>query len=280
MRLYAWVNIEFEIFLAADFSFSRGRTRLAGRVHFPRHEKGHIAPTSITTALPFDCKPIAQRLVVFPHFRLPQSASLLFLHLLLVGGMVNYNTIHDNGSSPYGAGDPYYSQSTGYIAPVPQPKKGTSNWVKFGIPIAVIVIAGAVVGAILGIRASKSSDDSSSTSGASSSNPSDVVSVKAEVGRFATATNSEFMVPVYPSTVCWKFCRVATRAKKVESRQTQLRTRCLHLSIPRTAVWRGPATHGSQRTPASHRCDQNTPGLSRLPICGRRFPLSLKTIPT
>ncbi|KAF8917660.1 chondroitin AC/alginate lyase [Mucidula mucida] len=114
--------------------------------------------------------------------------------------MVNYNTIHDNGSSPYGAGDPYYSQSTGYIAPVPQPKKGTSNWVKFGIPIAVIVIAGAVVGAILGIRASKSSDDSSSTSGASSSNPSDVVSVKAEVGRFATATNSEFMVPVYPST--------------------------------------------------------------------------------
>ncbi|KAF9030227.1 hypothetical protein BDZ89DRAFT_1132530 [Hymenopellis radicata] len=42
---------------------------------------------------------------------------------------------------------------------------------------------------ILGIRASKSS-------GASSSNPSDVVSVKEQVGRFATATVST--VPVYP----------------------------------------------------------------------------------
>ena len=121
--------------------------------------------------------------------------------------MVNYNTIHDNGSNPYGAGDPYYNESTGYIAPPPVPqKKGTSNWVKFGIPIAIVVIAGAVVGGIYGSKASKDGDSDSSSSsanggGSGSSNPSDVASIKAELGRFATATASEFMVPVYPSTV-------------------------------------------------------------------------------
>ncbi|KAG6830346.1 hypothetical protein H0H92_001139 [Tricholoma furcatifolium] len=81
-------------------------------------------------------------------------------------------------------------------------KKRTSNWVKFGIPILVLVVIGAVLGGVLGSRASKHSSSSGSSS--SSSNPSaaasSAVSAKLQVGRFATATNSEFMMPVYPST--------------------------------------------------------------------------------
>ena len=55
----------------------------------------------------------------------------------------NYDSIHSGGqgASPYGSGDPYYNESTGYITPHNAPsKKGTSKWVKIGIPVAVIII--------------------------------------------------------------------------------------------------------------------------------------------
>lgn len=106
-----------------------------------------------------------------------------------------YNPISSttNLNAPYG--NQYYSESTGYITPMPAPKKRTSNWIKFGIPIAVVVIAGAVVGVILGIRASKHSGSAASDGSASSA-----ASIKNSVGLYATATNSEFMVPLYPST--------------------------------------------------------------------------------
>lgn len=107
---------------------------------------------------------------------------------------MSYNPIGSttNLNSPYG--DQHYSESTGYIAPISAHKKRTSNWIKFGIPVAVIVIAGAVVGAILGIRASKHSSAASASAAASSA-----AALKNDVGIFATATNSEFMVPIYPS---------------------------------------------------------------------------------
>lgn len=93
---------------------------------------------------------------------------------------------HLGPTSPYASGDPYYNESIGYITPQPA-KKGISNWVKIGIPVAILVIAGAVVGGILGTR-HKSTE--AATSGAAK-----------KIGLFATATNSEFMMPLYPSTV-------------------------------------------------------------------------------
>lgn len=121
--------------------------------------------------------------------------------------MANYNSLnapHQQG--PYGSGDPYYNESSGFITPHPTPKRRTSNWIKFGVPVLVIVIIAAVVGGVVGSR--KSNKNSSSTSGSDNANTGDPVaaassaaSVKLALGRFATATNSEFMVPIYPSTV-------------------------------------------------------------------------------
>lgn len=113
----------------------------------------------------------------------------------------SYNAVGGH-PSPYGAGDPYYNGSSGYITPHPV-KKRTSNWVKFGVPVLIVVIIGAVLGGVLGSRASKTNE---SPEGSSSSSKGEVaassaVSMKLEIGRFATATNSEFMMPIYPSTV-------------------------------------------------------------------------------
>ena len=46
-----------------------------------------------------------------------------------------------------------------------KPKRGVSKWIKFGIPLLILIIAGAVVGGIFGSRASK---DNNSSSGGSS----------------------------------------------------------------------------------------------------------------
>lgn len=99
-------------------------------------------------------------------------------------------------ASPYGSGDPYYNESSGYITPQAS-KKGVSKWIKIGVPVLVLVIAGAVVGGILGSRSSKSSSSANSAAAAASS----AVSAKNEIGIFPTATDSEFMMPIYPATV-------------------------------------------------------------------------------
>jgi hypothetical protein len=82
-------------------------------------------------------------------------------------------------------------------------KKPISKWIKLGIPLFIVAaIAGIVVGAVVGTR--KNTNSSSSGGSGSSGLPfaaSSAVSVKLAVGRFATATDSEFMVPLYPSTV-------------------------------------------------------------------------------
>ena len=117
----------------------------------------------------------------------------------------NASNIHQ--ASPYGSGDPYYNESTGFITPS-KAKQGTSKWVKIGIPVAILVIAAAVVGVILGIRAHNKSLSSSSKSASSGSNSAS--GAKNDIGLYATGTDSLYMLPLYPSTVRYQspLCRV------------------------------------------------------------------------
>lgn len=113
----------------------------------------------------------------------------------------NYNTLDNSArASPYGSGDPYYNESSGFITPQPV-KKRTSNWVKIGIPVLILVIAAAVIGGVLGSKKSKSSSGGAGTASGEAA-ASSAASVKEAIGRFATATDSPYLKPVYPSTVC------------------------------------------------------------------------------
>lgn len=103
---------------------------------------------------------------------------------------------HSHDPSPYASGDGFYNQSSGYYPPQ-QKKKGVSNWVKIGIPVLVLVIAGAVAGAVVAVRA-KNNSVSSSSSAAGGSGGSSGGSGAAGNGIFATATNADGW-PVYPS---------------------------------------------------------------------------------
>ncbi|KAH9969094.1 chondroitin AC/alginate lyase [Russula dissimulans] len=115
--------------------------------------------------------------------------------------MANYDAINSTSPSPYGSGDPYYRSSTGFVAPQ-SPKKSLSRWIKLGVPVGILVVAGAVVGAVLATHHNHSSSSSSGPK-SSSGNPaaaSSAISAKNAIGIFPTATNTEFTVPVYPST--------------------------------------------------------------------------------
>ena len=115
--------------------------------------------------------------------------------------MANYNALDSASPSPYGSGDPYYNSSTGYITPA-NPKKSLSKWIKFGVPVGVLVIAGAVVAAVLATRNHGHGSSSSKSNSGSPAAASSAISAKNAVGIYPTATDSEFMVPIYPSTVC------------------------------------------------------------------------------
>ncbi|KAF8640814.1 hypothetical protein AX17_000463 [Amanita inopinata Kibby_2008] len=107
-----------------------------------------------------------------------------------------YNSLNSgNHPSPYGSGDPYYNESTGYITPHPVKKRGVSNWVKVGVPVLIVIIVGAVLGGIFGSRSKNSSASSSASSSGEAA-----ASIKNSIGRYATATNSLYLVPLYPST--------------------------------------------------------------------------------
>ncbi|KAI0048326.1 heparinase II/III family protein [Auriscalpium vulgare] len=118
--------------------------------------------------------------------------------------MASYNPLVENrqGQSPYGSADPYYHESTGYITPSRPAKRGISKWIKFGLPILILVIAGAVVGGVVGSHHSGSKSSSSSAAGSTpgAAEVSSAVSAKNAVGRFATGTNTEFFMPEYPAT--------------------------------------------------------------------------------
>ena len=105
---------------------------------------------------------------------------------------------------------PYYGEelgakeaATSAYGSAQAPRKGVSKWIKFGIPVVVIVILAAVLGGVFGSRAAKNRSDSSGSgdSKAGADPSSSGHAGKGTIGRFATATNSAFMVPVYPSTV-------------------------------------------------------------------------------
>ncbi len=141
---------------------------------------------------------------------------------------------HSNASNvhqptPYGSGDPYYNESTGFITPS-QPKKGASKWVKIGIPIGILVIAGAVVGIVLGLRAhNKTSSSSSSGSSGSSGDSNSASGAKNNLGLFATATDSQYMLPIYPSTVrCLLSSRVAHAHSRTSARLLLDKHRSFH----------------------------------------------------
>ena len=116
----------------------------------------------------------------------------------------NYSSIEHQ--APYGSGDPYHNSSTEFIAsPIPPRRKEKRNVWKIVLPIILlIIIVAAVVGGVVGSR--KRSKTQSNTSVASPEGASSVASRKNSTGRYATATDSEFMVPIYPSTVCICLC--------------------------------------------------------------------------
>jgi len=111
---------------------------------------------------------------------------------------MSYNPLLNN-QNIYQNDDPSFHQSTGYVTPA-RPASGakrTSNWIKFGIPVVVLVIAGAVVGGILGSR----KGSSSSAAAAASSSAAAAAAAGSAGGRevLATGTNTWFL-PEYPST--------------------------------------------------------------------------------
>lgn len=106
---------------------------------------------------------------------------------------VNYHSA--NYPTPYG--NSQLGNDSGFYPPAK--KSGTSKWIKFGIPLAIIVIAAAVVGGIVASR-HKGTAAASSSNGSSPTDPSAAASIKNAFGRFATATDS-YGLPLYPATV-------------------------------------------------------------------------------
>ena len=94
-----------------------------------------------------------------------------------------------HANSPYGSGDPYYNESTGFIAPAAA-KKRPNNWIRFGVPVLIVVIVAAVVGGVVGSRHHSSSSASNASGSAASANAlptgsaavSQALSVKNDIG--------------------------------------------------------------------------------------------------
>lgn len=117
---------------------------------------------------------------------------------------VKYQSANSNPYNAAAEGDPYYNGGDQYYPTTSGPKKGTSKWVKVGIPIVVILIIAVGVGVGVGVTRNKNNNNSAvsgggdnSPSGAASS----AVNAKNSLGRFPTATNTDFFMPEYPSTV-------------------------------------------------------------------------------
>jgi hypothetical protein len=91
-----------------------------------------------------------------------------------------------------------YRQSSGRT---PGRKQPISKWIKLGIPLLIVAaIVAIVVGVVVGARKNTNSSGAPGSNGVPGS-ASSAVSAKLAIGRFATATDSEFLVPLYPSTV-------------------------------------------------------------------------------
>ncbi|TFK30808.1 heparinase II/III family protein [Coprinopsis marcescibilis] len=129
--------------------------------------------------------------------------------------MSNYNYSglggENRGHMPQGpdsADDVAYKGAAGGYA-ARGAKKPTSKWIKIGLPVAIVaaVIVAAVLGGVLGSRAAARNAENRSAEantndkpgGNADANPRPTNNNNAAIGRFATATNTQFMVPIYPS---------------------------------------------------------------------------------
>src|SRR5688572_815886 len=118
-------------------------------------------------------------------------------------------------NSPYKeSGGNYNESSAGFIQPPMQPprKKPLSPWIKFGIPAFIVIAVAAVVGGVLATRKNLSSNNGTtagsggskggngtpSASGGNNGAPINTATDLQAAGRFAAATNSLYMIPVYP----------------------------------------------------------------------------------
>ena len=124
-------------------------------------------------------------------------------------------------ADPMSSGNPYASQSPqGFNQ---QPKKSKKKlWIILGVILAILIIVGAVVGGVVGSRSGNDSSSSGSGSAADQANgggnagggngntgaPSGVSNVNSEAltataaNRYlAIATESDYMLPVYPTGV-------------------------------------------------------------------------------
>lgn len=184
---------------------------------------------------------------------------------------------NNQNPSPYGSGDPYYNESSGFITPHSVPRKRVSPWIKFGIPVLVIVIIAAVVGGVVGSRKSSTRSSSSSSGGGSSGDSaaaaSSAASAKLAIGRFATATNSEFEVPLYPSTV--RHCFVFSRGNYTHMylRLTQLHSRHQHSFLPAIQKLPGLKILSTQLVPTFLTSVQTDHGSSPPLTNGTFYPL-------
>lgn len=114
---------------------------------------------------------------------------------------------------PYSQG--YQENDYGYAPP----KKGRSKWLTIGLPVLLLAIIAAVVGGVLGSRASKNNDNAvvgagsnsaassgagaSGTARATATDPGTAAASSAAVNglaRVATGTDT-YLLPMYPTTV-------------------------------------------------------------------------------
>lgn len=83
-------------------------------------------------------------------------------------------------------------------------KKGVSKWIKIGIPVLLVVIVGAAVGAYFGLRnksnANANTNGDKQGSGNGNGNNNGGSSINLEDSRLAISTDT-WLLPVYPSTV-------------------------------------------------------------------------------
>jgi len=121
---------------------------------------------------------------------------------------VHYNQINngqpflDLSRAPYSRLTMSEKPDAGFNQYPTQKKSKVNKWIKIGIPILILVVIVAVLAGVFGSRAAKKQDSTltANSDAAASSEANAQSSIRAELGRFATATD-EYFLPVYPSTV-------------------------------------------------------------------------------
>lgn len=128
----------------------------------------------------------------------------------------HYSGLPQNTNGGYN-GDPAYKEGGTRSG---GPKKSNKKWIIIGI-VAIVVILAAVLGGVFGSRAAKNNSSGGSSGGSTGdenvADPEVSKSVKLELGRFATATNSQYLVPVYPSTTNTAFFTSPTFAASAQT---------------------------------------------------------------